>query len=78
MIHYVICCLIFITRRIKGICGLTQEIVIGLVANLKSREQRRVEYEDRGLSPEHPWASGQLMLKELLVSCTRCLVTYST
>ena len=37
---------------------MTQEIVIGLIANLESREQRRVEYNDRGLLPEHPRASG--------------------
>lgn len=30
---------------------------IGLIANLESREQRRVEYNDRGLLPEHPRAS---------------------
>ena len=57
-LYGLISCLLFITRRIKGICGLTQEIIIGLVANLESREQRRVEYEDRGLPPEHPRASG--------------------
>ena len=49
-------CLIFF-RPIKGICGLTQETVVGLVANLESRELRRAEYQERGLPPEHPWAS---------------------
>lgn len=44
-------------RPIKGICGLTQETVIGLVANLESRELRRVQYQERGLPPEHPRAS---------------------
>ena len=44
-------------REIKGICGLTQEIVIGLIANLESREIRRIEYQERGFLPEHPRAS---------------------
>ena len=44
-------------RLIKGICGLTQETVVGLVANLESRELRRAEYQERGLPPEHPRAS---------------------
>ena len=44
-------------RPIKGICCLTQEAVIGLVANLESRELRRVEYKERSLPPEHPCAS---------------------
>ncbi|CAB3978040.1 Hypothetical predicted protein, partial [Paramuricea clavata] len=46
-----------VNRKIKGICGLTKEAVIGLVANLESRELRRIEYEERGLPPEHPRAS---------------------
>jgi len=44
-------------RPIKGICGLTQETVVGLVANLESRELRRAEYQERGLPPEHPRSS---------------------
>ena len=44
-------------RPIKGICGLTPEAVVGLVANLESRELRRVEYKQRGLPFEHPRAS---------------------
>ena len=44
-------------RPIKGICGLTQEAVIGLVANLESRELRRVENKERSLPLEHPRAS---------------------
>lgn len=47
----------FYNRKIKGICGLTKETVVGLVANLESRELRRLEYESRGLPPEHPRAS---------------------
>ena len=31
--------------------------MIGLVANIESRELRRVEYEQRGLPPENPRAS---------------------
>lgn len=45
------------SRPIKGICGFTQETVVGLVANLESRELRHVEYQKRGLPPEHPRAS---------------------
>ena len=41
-------------RPIKGICGLTSEAVVGLVANLESRELRRVEYKQRGLPFEQP------------------------
>ena len=48
---------LIIFRPIKGICGLSQEAVIGLVANLESRELRRVEYQEKGLPPEHPRAS---------------------
>ena len=44
-------------RPIKGICGLTPEAVVGLVANLESRELRRVEYKQRGITFEHPRAS---------------------
>ena len=36
---------------------MTQEAVIGLIANLESREIRRVEYQERGLPFEHPRAS---------------------
>ncbi len=41
----------------KDICGLTREVVIGLVANLESRELRRQEYMERSIPPEHPRAS---------------------
>ena len=44
-------------RPIKGVCGLTPEAVVGLVANLETRELRRVEYKQRGLPFEHPRAS---------------------
>ena len=44
-------------KPIKGICGLTPEAIIGLVANLESRELRRVEYKQRVLPFEHPRAS---------------------
>ena len=47
----------FFNRGIKGICGLTNETVVGLVANLESRELRHLEYESRELPPEHPRAS---------------------
>ena len=47
----------YISRPISGICGLTRELVIGLTANLESREIRREEYVKRGLHPEHPRAS---------------------
>jgi hypothetical protein len=44
-------------RRLKGICGLTREVVVGLIANLESRELRRQEYMFRDLPPEHPRSS---------------------
>lgn len=49
---------VLLFRKIKGICGLTQEAVIGLIANLESRELRRIEYQRKGIPPEHPRASG--------------------
>lgn len=36
---------------------MTRELIVGLVANLESRELRRTEYACRGLPPEHPRAS---------------------
>ena len=36
---------------------MKQEAVIDLIANLESREIRRVEYQERGLPFEHPRAS---------------------
>lgn len=44
-------------RPLKGICGFTREILVGLVANLESRELRRRENLARKLPPEHPRAS---------------------
>ena len=44
-------------RPLKGICGFTREILVGLVANLESRELRRCENLARKLPPEHPGAS---------------------
>ena len=41
----------------KGICGLTREVIVGLVANLESRELRRIEYIQRNIKPEHPRSS---------------------
>ena len=46
-----------ILRPIKGIQGLTREIVVALFANCESLELRREEYRDRGLFPEYPRAS---------------------
>jgi hypothetical protein len=42
---------------LKGICGLTREIIVGLIANLESRRLREEEYKERSLQPEHPRAS---------------------
>ena len=36
---------------------MTREIIVGLVANLETRQQRREEYIERDLPPEHPRAS---------------------
>ena len=44
-------------RPLKGICGFTREILVGLVANLESRELRRRENLARKLPPEHPRSS---------------------
>ena len=41
----------------KGICGFTREIIVGMVANLESGQLRRKEYLMQQLSPEHPRAS---------------------
>ncbi|CAB3983365.1 Hypothetical predicted protein [Paramuricea clavata] len=49
--------LIDVNRSIKGICGFTRELIVGLIANLESREIRRREYLKRSLPPEHPRAS---------------------
>ena len=40
-------------RSIKGICGFTRELIVGLIANIESRK----EYIKRGLPPERPRAS---------------------
>jgi hypothetical protein len=44
-------------RSIKRICGFTRELIVGLIANLESREIRRREYLEISLPPEHPQAS---------------------
>ena len=46
-----------VCRPVKGIQGLTREIIVALVANLESRKLRRSEGEARGLPPENPRAS---------------------
>ena len=46
-----------VCRPVKGIQGLTREIIVALVANLESRELRRSEGEARGLPPENRRAS---------------------
>ena len=42
---------------IKDICGLTREIIVGLVANLETHQQRKDDYSERELPSEHPRAS---------------------
>lgn len=49
--------MIFFLDQFKGICGLTRELIVGLVANLESRELRGKEHATRGLPPGHPRAS---------------------
>lgn len=49
--------LVLFYRPLKGICGFTREIVIGLVANLESRNLRRIEYALRNLKAGHPRSS---------------------
>ena len=53
-------------RPIKGICGLTQGAVIGLVANLDSRQLGRTEYKERILPPEHPLASATVDVEGII------------
>lgn len=36
---------------------MTREVIIGLVANIETREQRRANYAERSLPAEHPHAS---------------------
>ena len=36
---------------------MTREVIVGLVANLESRQLREVEYRCRALKPEHPRSS---------------------
>ena len=36
---------------------MTKEIIIGLTTNIESQELRRLEYQSRGIAPEHPRAS---------------------
>ena len=60
-------------RHIKGVCGLTTEIVVGLVANLESREIRRQEYVARDLPPEHHQV---MTVNVYFQSCTKCLEIY--
>ncbi|XP_077995175.1 uncharacterized protein LOC144448771 [Glandiceps talaboti] len=45
-----------VNRPIKGIRGLTREVVIGLIANIESQELRRRVSQNRNLPPEHPRA----------------------
>ena len=58
--------LFFLTshRPIKGICGFTREIIVGLIANLATRELRQKEYQKRDLPREHPEPRQQMMLRE--------------
>lgn len=47
----------FFHRPLKGICGFTREVIVGLVANLESRRLRRLENIARSIPPEHPRSS---------------------
>ncbi|CAB4027056.1 Hypothetical predicted protein, partial [Paramuricea clavata] len=40
-----------VNRPVKGICGLTREVIVSLLANLESRELRRIEYIQRNIKP---------------------------
>ena len=44
-------------RPIKGVCRLSRETVVGLVANVESRLIRHAEYTARNMPPEHPRSS---------------------
>ena len=44
-------------RSLKGIRGFTREIIVALIANIKSQEKRRADCDSKGLPPEHPHAS---------------------
>ncbi|XP_035694410.1 uncharacterized protein LOC118428452 [Branchiostoma floridae] len=45
-----------VNRPIKGIQGLTREVVVALLCNIESQEQRRHMTTTHGLPPEHPRA----------------------
>lgn len=45
-----------IYRPIKGIRGLTREVIVALTTNIESQEYRRRYGRERGLPPEHPRA----------------------
>lgn len=47
----------FHCRPIKGIQGLTREVVVALIANIESRNLRQIECLTEGLPPENPRAS---------------------
>ena len=45
---------LFCHRPIKGIKGLTREVVVALTPNIESQEFRRRYGKEKGLPPEHP------------------------
>ena len=47
---------LFFHRPIKGIKGLTREVVVAVTTNIESQEFRRRYGEEKGLPPEHPRA----------------------
>ena len=47
---------LFCHRPIKGIKGLTREVVVALTTTIESQEFRRRYRKEKGLLPEHPRA----------------------
>lgn len=54
---------IFILQT-KGICGLTREVAVRLLANLESRGLRRVEFVTGGPPPQHLWTLDRCQNKD--------------
>jgi hypothetical protein len=55
-VYFLVRCVISILRPIKGIKGLTREVIVALTTNIESQEFRRRYGQHKGLPPEHPRA----------------------
>ncbi len=57
---------------LKGVCGLTHELVDGLIANLESREMWRKVYVATGLCPGNRRASSSDAVEGFVALRTKC------